>query len=145
MIFTSPQFALFLIIVFITYWYLKKHSHRKILLLFASYIFYGWNVPWFCFLIFFSTVRNDKRFSLNMISAISNQGLVRFMIYEKNMNARVLIKFLRWLIKDANRTVFLILDNLRVHHAKLVKAWLERHEDEIEVFYLPSFTRRNQP
>jgi transposase len=88
---------------------------------------------------------NAKRFSLNMISAINNQGLLRFMIYETNMTARVLIKFMRRLIKDAKRTVFLILDNLRVHHAKLVKAWLERHEDEIEVFYLPSYSPELNP
>jgi len=88
---------------------------------------------------------NAKRFSLNMISAINNQGLLRFMIYEQKMTARVLIKFMRRLIKDAKRTVFLILDNLRVHHAKLVKAWLERHEDEIEVFYLPSYSPELNP
>ncbi len=67
------------------------------------------------------------------------------MMFETTMAARVLIKFIRRLIKYATRTVFLILDNLRTQQAKLVKAWLERHEDEIEVFYLPSFTRRNQP
>ena len=32
----------------------------------------------------------------------------------------------------------MILDNLRVHHAKVVKAWLAEHKDETEVFYLPS-------
>lgn len=80
-----------------------------------------------------------------MISAINNQGLVRFMTYGANMTARVLIKFMRRLVKDAKRTVFLILDNLRVHHAKLVKAWLKRHEDEIEVFYLPSFSLELNP
>jgi transposase len=88
---------------------------------------------------------NAKRFSLNMISAINNQGLLRFMMYETTMTARVLIKFMRRLIKDAKRTVFLILDNLRVNHAKLVKAWLERHEDEIEVFYLPSYSPELNP
>ena len=36
--------------------------------------------------------------------------------------------------------MFLILDNLRVHHAKLVKAWLARHVEEIEVFYLPAYS-----
>jgi len=88
---------------------------------------------------------NAKRFSLNMISAINNQGLLRFMIYETTMTARVLMRFMNRLIKDANRKVFLILDNLRVHHAKLVKAWLERHEDEIEVFYLPSYSPELNP
>ena len=62
------------------------------------------------------------------------------MMYEQNMNARVLLRFLRRLIKDAGRKIFVILDNLRVHHAKLVKAWLERHSSEIEVFYLPAYS-----
>ncbi len=41
------------------------------------------------------------------------------------MNARVLLQFFRRSIKDAGRKVFVILDNLRVYHAKSVKAWLE--------------------
>ncbi len=83
---------------------------------------------------------NAKRFSINMISAINNRGTVRFMMYEQNMNARVLLRFMMRLIKDAGRKVFLILDNLRVHHAKLVKAWVERHKSEIELFYLPAYS-----
>jgi transposase len=49
------------------------------------------------------------------------------------------------LIKDAKRKVFLILDNLRVHHAKVVKAWLVEHTDEIEVFYLPAYSPELNP
>lgn len=44
------------------------------------------------------------------------------------------------LIKDADHKIFLILDNLRVHHSKLVKTWLETHKDQIEIFYLPSYS-----
>jgi hypothetical protein len=42
--------------------------------------------------------------------------------------AQTFIKFLKRLIKDAKRMVYLILDNLRVHHAKMVKEWLEEKE-----------------
>jgi transposase len=83
---------------------------------------------------------NAKRFSINMISALSNQGLLRFMMYEETMTARVLLRFLKRLIYDAGRKVFLVLDNLRVHHAKLVKAWLKKHIYEIEIFYLPAYS-----
>jgi transposase len=34
----------------------------------------------------------------------------------------------------------MILDNLRVHHAKKVKAWVEEHKDRIELFYLPAYS-----
>ncbi|MFA0813236.1 IS630 family transposase, partial [Microbulbifer epialgicus] len=88
---------------------------------------------------------NAKRTSLNMISAITNQGTVRFQIYEGSMNADRLIDFLKRLIKTAGRKVYLILDNLRVHHARVVKAWLAEHEDEIEIYYLPSYSPELNP
>ena len=56
------------------------------------------------------------------------------------MTAQLLIKFMTRLIHDADRKVFLILDNLRVHHARKVKAWLNDRTDEIEVFYLPAYS-----
>jgi len=83
---------------------------------------------------------NAKRFSTNMISAVNNRGTVRFMMYRENMTAKVLLRFMKRLIKDAGRKVFLVLDNLRVDHAKLVKAWLARHVKKIEVFYLPAYS-----
>jgi hypothetical protein len=64
---------------------------------------------------------NAKRTSLNMISTITNQGKVRFMIYDGTMTVQVLIRFMKQLIKGADRKIFLILDNLRVHHARLVE------------------------
>lgn len=43
---------------------------------------------------------------------------------------------LRRLILDTPRKVFLILDDLRVHHGKLVQKWLAERKDQIEVFFL---------
>ena len=64
-----------------------------------------------------------------MISAISSQGKVRFMIYQDTMNQQRLIRFMERLIRASERKVFLILDNLKVHHGKIVAAWLEKHKD----------------
>ena len=44
------------------------------------------------------------------------------------------------MIKDAGKKVFLILDNLRVHHSKVVRAWVADRIDQIELFYLPSYS-----
>ena len=65
-----------------------------------------------------------KRHSVNLISAITNQGKVRFMMFDGGMNAKLLINFLRRLSKDAKRKVILMLDNLRAHHANKVKTWV---------------------
>jgi transposase len=88
---------------------------------------------------------NATKSRINMISSITNQGKVRFMMYRENMTSQVLIKFMSRLIKDADRKVFLILDNLRVHHSKLVKDWLLENKDNIEVFYLPSYSPELNP
>lgn len=88
---------------------------------------------------------NAKRASVNMISAITNQGRVRFRFFEGSMNADILIDFLWRLTKEAKRKVILILDNLKVHHAKPVKEWLEDHKKMIEVFYLPAYSPELNP
>jgi len=88
---------------------------------------------------------NATKSRINMISSITNQGKVRFMMYKETMTAQVLVKFMSRLVKDAGRKVFLILDNLRVHHSKIVKAWLLENKDQIEVFYLPSYSPEINP
>jgi transposase len=79
------------------------------------------------------------RHRVNVISAITNQGTVRFMMYRKTLTAAVLIRFLERLIRDAGRKVFLVLDNLRVHHSRKVRDWLEDKREHIELFFLPSY------
>jgi len=86
-----------------------------------------------------------KRERINLISSVTNQGKVRFMIYKDNMNAKTFLKFVKRLIKDATQKIFLILDNLRVHHSYVVKEWLGNHKDKIELFFLPSYSPELNP
>jgi transposase len=88
-----------------------------------------------------------QSFKINMISTVTNQGKVQFMIYSENMNADRFISFLQQLIKSSERKVFLILDNLKVHHSKIVKAWVEQEEvkPKIELFFLPSYSPELNP
>ena len=92
-----------------------------------------------------AVARTAKRISQSLISAVSNRGLMRFMLYEGALNADRFIAFLRRLTKDARQKVFLIVDNLKVHHAKRVKAWLASHTHEIELFYLPAYAPDHNP
>ena len=86
-----------------------------------------------------------KRISLNMISTVTNQGKTRFMIYNGTMNSQRFISFLKRLIKGANKKIYLILDNLRVHHSKMVKKWAEDNKEEIALFFLPSYSPERNP
>ena len=56
------------------------------------------------------------------------------------MNSDQLIIFLEQLIKSSKRKIFLILDDLSVHHSKVVKEWLSTRVVDIEVFFLPAYS-----
>ena len=88
--------------------------------------------------------RSAKRIARSMISAVSNRALMRFMLHEGALNAAVdprcgsTIAFLRRLVRDAGRQVILIVDNLKVHKAHKVQAWVASHAHGIELYHLPS-------
>jgi transposase len=82
--------------------------------------------------------RTGKRFRVNMISAISNAGMLRFRLFVGSFSGPVLIDFLRRLLRDCGgRKVHLIVDGHPVHRAKLVSAWVGRHAGRIELHFLP--------
>ena len=86
-----------------------------------------------------------RRENVGLISTVTNQGQMRFMLFREAMNATIMKKFLARLVKDVDRKVFLILDNLKVHHSNPVRKWLEEHKDRIEVFYLPAYCPELNP
>jgi transposase len=89
--------------------------------------------------------RLAARFSQSMISSLSNLGVLRFMVYDGALNTKIFLKFLRRLVQGATRKIFLIVDNLRVHHAKLVMAWVDANKDKIELFFLPPYAPEYNP
>ena len=87
------------------------------------------------------------RQKLSIVATVTNQGKRRCMIIDESFNSDKLIEFLQALIQDAGKKVFLILDKLRVHHSKPVKAWVDEHKDKSSCSICPatarSLTRKN--
>ena len=81
-----------------------------------------------------------KKVSSSMISAITNKGEARFMLYRKGMTGSLFIEFLKRLVRSSKRKVFLIVDNLRAHKARKVTQWLQNNKKQIEVHYLPAYS-----
>ena len=81
-----------------------------------------------------------QRFGCSMISAITNRGRLYFMVFKRRFTAEIFLNFLRRLTRQVKRQVYLILDQHPVHKAAKVKKWLEKHQDGIKVFYLPSYS-----
>lgn len=86
-----------------------------------------------------------KRFGCNMISTITNQGALSFMVFEGKFSSAVFLKFLRRLIKSAGRKVMLIVDGHPVHRSKAVKKWIQANEDRIEMHFLPGYSPELNP
>jgi len=89
--------------------------------------------------------RPARRFAQSMISSLTNQGKLRFMIYQGALNTAIFLNFLRRLVREAARKLFLIVDNLPVHRARRVTAWVRDHAEQIELVYLPPYAPEHNP
>ncbi len=78
-----------------------------------------------------------QRFSLNMISAISPRGALRFMVVKGGVGARVFIESLKRLMHGQRLSVFLIVDGHPAHRAKIVNAFVESLEAKLRLYFLP--------
>jgi transposase len=84
--------------------------------------------------------RAGKREHINMISAITNKGKVFWKIHDKSINGELFLEFVKRLVKKSAHKVYLIVDNLRTHRSKMLKAYLKENKDKIELYYLPAYS-----
>jgi transposase len=90
--------------------------------------------------------RTGKRFRVNMVSAISNAGRLRFRLFTGSFTAAVFIDFLGRLLRDSSgRKVHLVVDGHPVHRAKRVSAWVGRHAERIQLHFLPGYSPELNP
>jgi len=85
------------------------------------------------------------RFSLNMLSAVSAQGGMRFMTHKGKVNSAVFCDFLSRLIHNAKNKIFLILDGHPVHKSLKVKKFIESTGGRLRIYYLPSYSPELNP
>ena len=86
-----------------------------------------------------------KRAGLSLLSAVTNRGKLRWMVVDGAVDAPTFIRFLERLVREARCEVFLILDRLKVHRARLTQHWPAEHQAEIEVHYLPPYSPELNP
>jgi transposase len=77
------------------------------------------------------------RCRLNMLSAVSARGQLRFMTCEGGLSAERFIDFLKRLIYAAKTSIFLILDGHPVHTSKRVRQYVASTEGRLRLFILP--------
>jgi len=86
-----------------------------------------------------------SRFGLNMISAVSAQGEFRFMVVKGRVNSLQFFEFVKRLVHNADRPVFLIVDGNPFHRAKTVKTFAEANKDRFRLFHLPPYSPELNP
>lgn len=85
------------------------------------------------------------RFGANLISAISAQGQLRFMVTKGRVTAAVFIDFLKRLLVNATTPIFLIVDGHPTHRAKAVARFIAQRADKLALFFLPPYSPELNP
>lgn len=89
--------------------------------------------------------KTGQRFSLNMISAISNKGHLQFMILDGRFNSEVFKTFLQQMIKYSRQKIYFVTDGHPAHQTNMLNEWLKENEERIEVFFLPPYSPELNP
>ncbi len=74
-----------------------------------------------------------KRFGLNLVSAVSPQGVLRFMVVDGRMTAVRFITFLKRLLHNQTQPIFLIVDQ---HSSHRVRKRLLQTPEELKCYVL---------
>ena len=86
-----------------------------------------------------------ERFNLNMFSAISPRGNLRFMVERGEVRAQVFIGFLKRLIQSRRRRVFLIVDGHPPDRTRIVRTHIEALAGEFRLLYLAPYLPELNP
>src|SRR4030095_11798232 len=86
-----------------------------------------------------------KRHSVNLISAVTPTGQLRFAVVDGKLNGPKFIDFCRKLLQDTPRSVFLILDGHPVHHAKAVTRFVASTNGALPLFFPPAVLPATHP
>ena len=85
------------------------------------------------------------RFGVNLISAVTAKGKLRFAAYEGSLNGPVFIDFCRRLLDDTPGPVFLVLDGHPVHRSKAVKQFAGSTGGRLRLCFLPGYSPELNP
>jgi transposase len=86
-----------------------------------------------------------KRHAINLISAVTPTGALRFGVIDGTLDGPKFIDFCHKLLHDTPGPVFLILDGHPVHHSKAVARFVEATEGRLRLCFLPPYSPQLNP
>jgi len=85
------------------------------------------------------------RFGMNLISAVSPRGDLRFSVIGETMDSARFIAFLKQLHRDAGGAILVVVDNAKYHHSRETRRFVEEQEGQIQLVYLPPYSPELNP
>jgi transposase len=86
-----------------------------------------------------------QRFSTNLISTVTNRGKLAFMVFRESFTVPVFLRFLKRLVRNTRKTIFLVIDRHPVHKSARVKKWVATLDGKLQIFFLPSYSPELNP
>jgi hypothetical protein len=81
-----------------------------------------------------------QRFGCNMVSTVTNQGKLTFMVFQERFTRTVFLRFLGRLVRQSEKKVYLIVDGHPVHRSKAVRDWVDQNRERISLYQLPGYS-----
>ena len=81
-----------------------------------------------------------ERDAVNMISAVTPRGVLKFDTFRGRFDSAMFIAFLTKLLHDTTAPVYVIVDNASQHTAKAVTDYVESTNGRLALFFLPPYS-----
>jgi transposase len=83
---------------------------------------------------------SGQRQSVSAISAVTARGAFWYSVYTGRLNATRFVEFLKAFMRNRRSAVFLVIDGLPAHKARLVAAYVQSLEGTLELHFLPGYS-----
>lgn len=85
------------------------------------------------------------RIQQSLIASVTPNGDLNYHLFPGTLTANKFIDYLEQLIASTDKKVFLVLDRHPAHTAGVVDEWVDDHNDEIELVWLPRYSPEYNP
>ncbi|GGK09672.1 hypothetical protein GCM10007063_35150 [Lentibacillus kapialis] len=82
-----------------------------------------------------------KHHGVKLIGTLDYESGDVFCIERERYDAKVFLSFLEKVVERyPNEKILMVLDNAKIHHAKLIQPFLQEHSEQLDLLFLPPYS-----
>ena len=85
------------------------------------------------------------RYSLNLISVVSSEGLMRYKTFTGSLNSLAFVDYLKALVRSVDKPIIVITDGHPAHRSIFTKNYVEHEPRILELYLLPGYSPELNP